>query len=171
VKLTEILPLEKWVELEKEFNAYSGLDVNVFDAQGRRISDFKFWANRLCPAIKDTDKGQSFICAVAHMNVAAVAKNSRAPVIEECDAGLVKIVVPIFIREEFVGAVGACGVCLDEGEPDAFLIHKITEIDEAKIDDLSSDIGAISSEKANDVVRYILGRLKKAVPGVDVRQE
>jgi ligand-binding sensor protein len=171
VKLTEILPLEKWVELEKEFNAYSGLDVNVFDTQGRRISDFKFWANRLCPAIKDTDKGQSFICAVAHMNVAAVAKNSRAPVIEECDAGLVKIVVPIFIGEEFVGAVGACGACLDEGEPDAFLIHKITEIDESRIEDLSTDIGSISTKKSTELVRYILDRLKEAIPGFTVRQE
>jgi ligand-binding sensor protein len=165
VKLTDLLPLGKWVELEKDVNEKSGLDVNVFDTNGRRITDFKFWANTLCPAIKDTDKGQSFICAVAHMNLAAIAKNTKAPVIEECDAGLIKIVVPIFVNDEFVGAVGACGACLDEGEPDSFLIHKITEIDEAAIETLSADILSISTERAGVLADYILNRLMEMVPG------
>ena len=165
MKLTDILPLDKWVALEKDFNGKSGLDVNVFNTDGRRITDFKFWANILCPAIKDTDKGQSFICAVAHMNIAAIAKNTKASVIEECDAGLVKIVVPIFVNDEFIGAVGACGACLDDGEADAFLIHKITEIDEAAIETLSADIPSISTEKADALANYILSRLAEMVPG------
>jgi ligand-binding sensor protein len=165
VKLTDIMPLDKWAEIEKDVNKRYGLDVNIFNTDGRRITDFKFWANKLCPAIKDTDKGQSFICAVAHMNLAATAKNTKAPVIEECDAGLAKIVVPIFINDEFIGAVGACGACLDDGEPDAFLIQKITEIDEAAIEALSAAIPSISKEKADSLVQYILSCLAERVPG------
>ncbi len=165
MKLTDILSLDKWVAFEKDVNEKSGLDVNVFNADGRRITNFKFWANTLCPAIKDTDKGQSFICAVAHMNIAAIAKNTKAPVIEECDAGLVKIVVPIFVNHEFIGAVGACGACLDDGEADAFLVHKITEIDEAAIETLSADIPSISSAKADSLAQYISTRLEEIVSG------
>ena len=62
MKLDEIMPIEKWVELEKEINRKSGLNAAVFDAAGVRITDFKKWANRLCPAIRETEKGLNFIC-------------------------------------------------------------------------------------------------------------
>ena len=125
MKLTDIMPLEQWVDLEKEIHAKFGIDTNVFNTDGVRISEFKQWVNRLCPAIKATDKGQSFICAVAHMNLAAQASQTHRTVIEECDAGLFKLVVPIFIDNTFLGAVGACGMLLDDGEADSFLINKL----------------------------------------------
>jgi len=155
-----VLSLEQWVLLEKEIHERCGLDVNVFDPNGYRITDFKNWANRLCPAIKDTDKGQSFICAVAHMNLAAEARQTRKPVIEECDAGLLKLVVPIFTGNQFLGAVGACGYLLEDGEIDAFLVNKITEIDEGTVEDLSEGIRSITREEAMELARYIQERIR-----------
>ena len=130
MELTDLLPVEEWMKLEKEIHERYGLDTNVFNTDGIRITTYKSWVNRICPEIKATDKGQSFICAVAHMNLAVMARNSRQAVVEECDAGIVKIVVPVFVADTFVGAVGACGKCLDDGEVDAFLVNKITGIDE-----------------------------------------
>jgi len=37
------------------------------------------------------------------MNIAAQAMRSRETVIEECDAGMIKLVVPIFLEDEFIG--------------------------------------------------------------------
>jgi hypothetical protein len=78
VELTDLLPLEKWTQIENEIHQHSGLESNVFNTDGIRITDNKVWVNRLCPAIKATDKGQSFICAVAHMNLANQAKDEKA---------------------------------------------------------------------------------------------
>ncbi|MFC1817043.1 PocR ligand-binding domain-containing protein [Thermodesulfobacteriota bacterium] len=164
MNLIEIAPLEKWIELEKDIYQRSGLDVNVFDIQGHRISDFKNWANRLCPEIKAVDKGQSFICAPAHMNIAIQAMRSKQPAIEECDAGLLKMVVPIFIEEEFIGAVGACGLLLDDGAVDSFLVNKITGIDEDRVVDLSRGIPSITTQKAKALSNYITERLSRIVP-------
>jgi ligand-binding sensor protein len=155
MKLTDIAPLERWMELENDINTRSGMDANVFDTRGYRISDQKHWANKLCPAIKDTDKGQSFICAPAHMNIAAQAMRSREPVIEECDAGMIKLVVPIFMNEEFVGAVGACGMKFEEGEIDSFLVNKMTEMDEEKVETLSATVPSIAREKAEELKQFI----------------
>jgi ligand-binding sensor protein len=155
MKLTDIAPLERWMELENDINTRSGMDANVFDTRGYRISDQKHWANKLCPAIKDTDKGQSFICAPAHMNIAAQAMRSREPVIEECDAGMIKLVVPIFLNEEFVGAVGACGMKFEDGEIDAFLVNKMTEMDEEKVETLSATVPSIAREKAEELKQFI----------------
>jgi len=165
LKLTDILPLEKWIELETEINKISGLDANIFNTDGYRITDLKNWANKLCPAIKATDKGQSFICAVAHMNLAVQAMRTKDSIIEECDAGLVKIVVPIFVKDEFLGTVGACGFLLDDGEVDSFLINKITEIDEKETEKFSEGIPSISTGKAESLATIIKEKIDDIIQG------
>ena len=161
MKLTDIAPEDAWMELEEEINKRSGLDANVFSVKGYRISECKNWANKLCPAIKATDKGQSFICAPAHMNIAAQAMRTKKTVIEECDAGMVKMVVPVFVADEFIGAIGACGFLLDDGEIDSFLINKMTDIDEEEIERLSQGIPAITTVKAESLSKYITGQIEK----------
>jgi ligand-binding sensor protein len=163
MKLTDVAPIERWMELENDINARSGMDANVFDTKGYRISPQKHWANRLCPAVKDTDKGQSFICAPAHMNLAAQAMRGRATVIEECDAGLVKLVVPIFIGDEFIGAVGACGMKFEDGEIDSFLVNKMTDISEDTVESLSATVLAISRGRAEELGRYIGERVQQII--------
>jgi len=163
MELTDLLPLEKWKELEKEITCRSGLDANIFNTNGIRITDYKHWANRLCPAIKATDKGQSYICAVAHMNLSAQAKQTQKSLVEECDAGLAKIIVPIFKKDEFLGTVGACGFLLDGGEVDSFLVNMTTGIDEEDIERLSADIETISTEKTRTVVSYIEEEISKII--------
>ena len=159
MKLTDIIPIEDWMAIERKIVAQSGLDANIFDTSGRRISTFKHWANRLCPAIKDTDRGQSFICAVAHMNLATIAKNTGQGVIEECDAGLLKLVVPIFFKDKFVGAVGMCGALMDEGEIDDFMINKTTEIESETIEELAEDIPTISRKKVEELRDLIVAEI------------
>jgi len=165
MELTDILPLQKWVEFEKEIHKKSGLDVNIFNQKGIRVTDYKVWVNKLCPAIKATDKGQSFICAVAHMNLSGQAMKTGKPVVEECDAGLLKFVVPIFVKDKFLGAVGACGLLLDEGAVDSFLVNKITDISEEDIENLSVGISAITTDKVIELTEYIQEQIKKLLIG------
>jgi ligand-binding sensor protein len=167
MELTDLLPLENWKELEKEITRRSGLDANIFNIDGIRITNYKNWANRLCPAIKATDKGQSYICAVAHMNLSIQAKQTQKSLVEECDAGLVKIIVPIFMKDEFFGAVGACGFLLDDGEVDSFLVNMTTGIDEEDIERLASDIGTISTERAGTIVSYIEEEISRIISKFD----
>ena len=98
MKLTDLAPLETWRDLEQRINERSGMNASVFNAEGIRITDFVKWANSLCPEIKATEKGQSYICSVAHQNLATQAVKSRKPVIDTCDAGMLKLVVPIFVN-------------------------------------------------------------------------
>jgi ligand-binding sensor protein len=153
--LLDILPVEKWIELEMEINKRSNLNASVFDSNGIRITDFKKWANRLCPAVKADEKGQSYICAVAHQNAANQARKTGNAAIVECDAGLVKVVVPIFVNDEFLGVAGGCGLLLKDSEVDTFLVNKTTDIDVEKIENLANDIATISMEKLQSVIRYI----------------
>jgi ligand-binding sensor protein len=165
MNLTDIAPLEHWMALENEIHARFAIDANVFDPKGYRITPQKHWVNRLCPAVKDTDKGQSFICAPAHMNIAAIARRTRAAVVEECDAGMLKLVVPIYRGEEFIGAIGACGVRFEDSEIDSFLVHKMTGIEAETVETLATNVPVIPRERAEALSRFVQGRLEAILAG------
>ena len=162
-QLTDLLPLDEWAALENEIYDKTGLEASVFNVKGIRITDNKKWANTLCPEIKATDKGQAFICAVAHMNLAEIGRQTGEPVIEECDAGLVKLVVPIIADGAFIGAFGACGLMLEGGEVDSFLINKITGIDEERVDALAPEVGTISQEAMESLRDEVKERIDRIV--------
>jgi len=161
MELTDIQSLHAWEDLERAIHAKSGLDTNVFNTKGYRITAYKQWANNLCPAIKESDKGQSFICAVAHMNIAGEAERTKRPVIEECDGGLVKLVVPIFVDDQFIGTVGACGLLMDAGEVDTFMITKTIDMAEDKIEELADNLGHITETELNELTLYIQDEINR----------
>lgn len=160
MQLLDVCPLEAWVSLENDIYERSGLNASVYDTAGIRINANPRWPNQLCPEIKATPKGQSFICATAHMNIANMARQSRSAVIEECDAGMLKLVVPIFVQETFIGSAGGCGLLLDQGEVDSFLVNKITEIEEERVEALSQGIPALSMSQAQELAQFIQTRIE-----------
>jgi ligand-binding sensor protein len=159
MELTDILSLKKWEELEKEINQRFGLNASVFDKDGIRITDFKKWANNLCPVIKANKRGQSYICAVAHQNIAAEAEKTRQPVVGECDAGFVKIAIPIFASEEFLGVVGGCGRIFNGNRVESFFINKLTGIDKEIIRKLTADVSPMTTEDSEKIVEFIKKRV------------
>ena len=164
MKLTDLLPLERWKTLEDELSARSGMQSCVFDVDGVRISGTKRWSNRLCPVIKADDRGQSYICAVAHMNLAAEASQTREPVIGECDAGMAKYVVPIFNADQFLGVAGGCGLLLDDGEVDAFMLDKTLGMDEKQVTELSQGIGRITTPQVAQLADFVRAWLHENLP-------
>ena len=170
MKLTEVLPIEDWMILEKDISDRFGLNASVFDENGIRITSAMKWANSLCPVVKANKKGQSYICATAHQNIAGQAKQTRKPVIGECDAGLLKMAVPIFLNDKFLGVAGGCGRIINGSEVESFLINKITGISEERIEALSKDINRMEASKPNDAVQYIQQRIYKIVNNYQKQQ-
>ena len=155
MKLVDIMPIEKWVEIEQEINRQSGLNAAVYDVEGVRIIDLKEFPNRLCPALRETEKGQQFICAVAHQNIAAQTVKTGKTVVDECDAGLMKFAVPIFVEDEFLGVAGGCGLLRNEEEVDAYLVHRTTGLDEEVVENLSENIETIPNDRLESAISYL----------------
>ena len=164
MKLVDIMPLGNWVEIEKEINRRSGLNAAVYDTEGLRITDFKKWANRLCPALRETEKGQKFICAIAHQNIAARAFKTGKTIVAECDAGLVKFVVPIFIDTEFLGTAGGCGLLRDQNQVDVYLVHRTTGMEEEVIENMSEAIETIPNDRLESVIEYVEKKVAEIIP-------
>ena len=159
MKLTDIMPLEAWVSLEREINETFGLNGVVYDTEGVRVTDFISWANPLCPAIKKTPEGQTQICALAHQNMATRAQRNGEPIVDECDAGMVKVVVPILVDGEFVGTCGGCGRAPDDSEVDTFYVGKVTAIPEEKVIELSRDVETLDPDRVAELARFLQKRV------------
>ncbi len=171
MELTDIQPMRKWIELEKKIIETCQIQSVTFNIEGTRITDYVKWSNRICPAIKGSEKGGPFICAVAHMNMAAQAEKTRKPVVEECDAGILKIVVPIFVKDEFVGTAGGCGRIPAGGEVDTFMINKTIGLEEEKIQDLTDDMGSMTTEEVQECANFIEKEIKHIVEAFEAGQK
>lgn len=163
MKLTDVLPREDWKILENEISDRFGLNASVFDESGLRITNGMKWANSLCPVVKGNKRGKSYICAAAHENIAGQAKKTKKSVIGECDAGLVKIAVPIFVDDQFLGVAGGCGKIVEGGKAESYLIHKMTGISETEIEKLTKDIKGLVPGGPREIVEYIERRVVQIV--------
>ena len=163
MELTDIAALEDWIELEKDISRRTGMNAAVFNAAGTRITDYVFWANRLCPLIKGNEKGREYICALAHQNLAAQAVRSGRAVIEACDAGMLKLVVPIMVNGEFLGVAGGCGSLETGATIDSFVIHKAIGLPEDQINDMAVDIQPLSRLQADTYAKFIEEKIQHII--------
>ncbi len=161
--MTDILPKESWQALEQEIFTRFGLNARVYDDKGFTFTGHTTWSNRLCPAIKARPQGVSAICSVAHQAMAAEARSTGAPVVGECDAGLLKICVPVLVDGVLVGVVGGCGRLLGEGEVDPFMVEKSAGITEAEVEELCTDLTPMSEAEAEAIAEELRQRVAALV--------
>jgi ligand-binding sensor protein len=160
MQLTDILPMEDWTSFERDLHDRFNINCTIFDSDGKGLSGAKLFANSLCPAIKSNPNSLSAICMASNQNISARARASQSSVIDQCDAGMVKIAVPILLDGDFLGTVGVCGVLPDEGEVESFLINKTSGLDERQIASLAQDIGSLTTQEAFQIKDFIEERLE-----------
>jgi ligand-binding sensor protein len=68
--------------------------------------------------------------------MAQETKKKKRPVIDACDAGMVKFLVPIFYQGDFVGTLTACGARFPGTELETFLIEKAIKANGPEIEEL-----------------------------------
>jgi ligand-binding sensor protein len=163
MELTDILSKEEWIRFEKELSDRFRLNCTVYNTEGNSITGSQNWCNRLCPEIKANRESLAAICAPANQNFTAQVRQTRSAVVDECDAGLLKISVPIFVGDEFLGTAGGCGLLLEDGEVEDFMVQKTTGMDEDEISALCGGIGSMTEEEAREVASAIEERLSRIV--------
>jgi ligand-binding sensor protein len=163
MQLTQILPKEKWEEFEKQLFDRFHITCTVYDILGQGITGKPRWCNRLCPEIKANKDSLAAICATGNQYFMAKAKQTRKAVIDECDAGLTKIAVPIFVDGEFLGTAGGCGLLPAGGEVQTFLLEKTMGLSETEISGLCEGLGTITQEEAEKMAVYIEKRIAQFV--------
>ncbi len=163
MELTDILSKEEWKQFEDELFEKFQIFCTVYDTSGTSITGNRNWCNKLCPQIKANKDALSAICASSNQYFMAQAKQTQDAVIEECDAGLMKIAVPITVEGKFMGTAGGCGLLPDGGEVETFLIGKIMGLSEEEILAYCEDLETISQERAKEIASFIENRIRRFI--------
>jgi ligand-binding sensor protein len=157
--LTDVLPKKKWEAFEKELFDRFHINCTVYDISGQGVTGKPNWCNRLCPEVKGNKESLAAICAAGNQYFMAQTKRTRKALIDECDAGLTKIAVPIFVNGEFLGTAGGCGLLPAGGEVQTFLLEKTMGMREEQVLALCEGLGTITQEEAEKMVDYIEKRI------------
>ena len=156
----DIRSKEEWQKILDDVCEEAGMPAALVDEKNTMMQ-VSGERNPLCSIIRGKKESLSFICGQTQQFMAEQAKSTREPVIDLCEAGLLKFVVPIFSGSDFKGSVTACGSCVPSEDIETFIITKNTEIDESEISTLAERIAEIDQEEVKNLVRRLFRKLKK----------
>ena len=161
MKLTDLAPEEKWRELQDELRDKFGLNADIEDGEGKRLFGTS-WGNDLCRAVRDDQKGFSSICVTAGQMFTHLLKQGE-PFSEECDAGMMRVAVPVKRDGEVIGSVGGCGLMPTDGEIDPFTIGIMSDISEETVEKLSPDVHVADEDRVREIQAYIQKRVDEII--------
>lgn len=161
MELIDILSKEEWTAFEKELYDKFHINCTVYNTSGIGITGKPNWCNSLCPQIKANKDSLAAICAPGNQNFMAQAKQAHKAIIGECDAGLMKIAVPIFSNDNFLGTAGGCGLLPEGGELETFMVEKTTGLSKEEVADLCEGIGSMTQDQATEMVAFIEKRISE----------
>ena len=161
MELTDIMPMEKWKQLVEDIHTRFGFNGTAYYINNNILVKSDGWANKVCPAIKS---GESrVICATAQQRASQKAREEKVTIVQECDAGFTKFLIPVFVGNDLAGMIGGCG-CLSGGTKiDSFYLSKLLKKDGEEIEDLLVSVHYISQEKLEEAIQYILGQIQESL--------
>ena len=106
----------------------------------------------LCAAIRRNQTAATFICSQTNTAMLAVVRKTRKPEIDLCEAGMIRIVVPVLQDGELKGQVFACGIAAEDEELNFFLLAKQLNLPEKEVLRLAESTPFGSIEKLREPV-------------------
>lgn len=155
MQMTDILPVEAWAELERDITERFGVNAHVYNDKGQPFTGHATWSCPLCLAIREQKSAATGICAVINQALGHEVRETKAPAITDCDAGMLVVCVPVFVDGELVGMVGGCGGFADDNEPESFLIEKMAGLSEERIEEICTGVARKSAAEVQAMSDYI----------------
>jgi ligand-binding sensor protein len=127
MKLLDIYTVEEWDTLLGSFKTVVGIAPITFDAAGNAVTSPCFTCEA-CRMIKSTAEGARR-CKAGHIKMVAEAKESRKALVKFCHAKFLKVTIPIFDGDEFLGVTGGCNILSESSQiEDGFYLQLAREI-------------------------------------------
>lgn len=158
----DILSEEQWSEILKAFSAELDMVATLVDPRGNILLHVGDYTD-ICIMVRKRPQSLTFVCGQTSQALMTQAQRTKGPVIEPCQIGLCKLLIPIFSGEEFIGAVAACSRALAGEELDPFMVAQELGISEQEAESLLSSVPKIEEEKLTDVALYWEDRIKELI--------
>lgn len=136
MELYDLKTEKEWQEMLDVLSCKTKMSAALTDREGNIIRS-EGERCPLCDRIRKNQEALTFICSQSNRNMLAEVKQTMRPIVGLGEAGLCRMVVPIFVRGEMIGTVTACGAALEGEEIDGFMIAKPLGISEAEVEQLA----------------------------------
>ena len=128
----ELKDQEEWSEILAEIARESRMTASLTDATGEILLTVGE-RTPLCQALRETDDGKVYICGATRNATLAMVKVTLEPLVEPCEAGLLRYVVPVKDDGSLAGQITVCGLALPAEEIDPEFLAGQSGVDAARI--------------------------------------
>lgn len=149
---------ETWQELLDEARSAVGMPAALLDPNNA-ILQSSGERNELCTDIRSRKESLPVICGQSQKFMAETARTQKAPLVELCEGGLAKLVVPIFREQNYLGCVTTCGSLLPGTEVETFLIGKATGQGEEAVAAMAKKVPTVKKEELQKLGEDLFKRL------------
>jgi len=139
MEMYDIKPKEEWQRVLDTVYRELGMPSAITDKENA-VLQVSGQRNPLCSKIRSIKESSAFICSQAQQFMTEETKKKKRPIIDICDAGMSKFVIPVFYQSDFVGTLTGCGVSIAGEELEAFFIEKGTKMNEQGIEELIQQV-------------------------------
>lgn len=127
---------EEWESILDRFSRDVNMTACLIDGKGNPLL-CRLDRYPLCRAVRGNQEATTFICSQTHLAMQAVVKKTLRPEIDVCEAGLLRVVVPLVRDGELIGQIAACGLASKQEELDAFVVARQLDISEERVKQLA----------------------------------
>lgn len=141
----DIMSKDEWDEILQEFARKTKMVACLGDPKGNVIQ-CRSERTPLCHAIRSKQDTLTFVCGQASTTMSAVIAKTLKPELDFCQAGLMRVAVPIVRDHSMIGQVFACGLASEEEEIEISLLAKQLEISENEVQEMVKSIPVDTEE-------------------------
>jgi len=149
---------EEWQKILDRFQAETKMTATLTDNTGKQLISLD-GRYPLCAAVRGNEKALTFICSQTNTAMLAVIARTLRPEFDFCEAGLIRVVVPVVKDGSLIGQVTACGLASDEEEPNSFLVSKELGMSEEKAIELAQSTPLGSEEELREICTRLFDEL------------
>jgi len=153
---------EEWQKILDNIYQELGMPAAVLDEKNI-ILEISGERNALCSKIRSIKESFGFICGQTQQFMAETARVKKKPVIDLCEAGLSKFIIPLFSQDEWAGSITACGSSIPGEEIEDFVIALNTKMSEQEISRLKHETPEVEQSKVVRVVNRLFNNIQRDI--------
>jgi len=152
---------QEWQAILDEISKRLGMPAALMDEKNV-ILQHSGTRNDLCLAVRGNDHSRSTICGASQQFLAQQAWSSGEPVIDVCEAGICKFVLPLGGPDRPVGTLTACGSCSRTEDIEDEMVQLNLPMEDEALASLKAQVPTLQVEDMKAYVDDLFRRIRAA---------
>ncbi|MBW2263365.1 MAG: PocR ligand-binding domain-containing protein, partial [Deltaproteobacteria bacterium] len=139
----EVMSAREWDSLLGDLADESLMRVMLTDREGGVLKTHGK-RNELCERIREDRNCLTAVCSQTNVVMLEAARTTLLPVVEECEAGMLRLVIPVVRGGILRFQVTACGRLAHGAEVETFLLSKLLDMEEDDVTHLARSVTLVA---------------------------